>query len=195
MGLSVRTRLPFWRRTMARPVLYWIAGTILVWLLLPVDTFDLIIALEWYAPHSMCDRLGIPVFAAIGFMLPWAIISGIVVAILTFPATVGRRGGADIFQVRLGSAHACWFLTILIGVYFAFASYGVIDRLWDVLIPRTIESDCGGRADLRTFTMRKPAVQFSQLLYFVIGYWLLHLRAMALTTGPDEIKNLKQEFE
>jgi len=159
---------------MGRPVLYWIAGTVLVSLLPLVDTLILRFELEWYAPHSMCDSLGIAVFAAIGFMLPWAIVSAIVAAILTFPATGGRRGGGDVFQVRLESANACWFLTILIGVCFAVACYSVIDHLWDVLIRRTIDPDCGGPADLRSFTMQKPAVQFSQIRYFAIGYWLLH---------------------
>lgn len=169
------------RKTVQKPLLYWIIGTVLIWSLLPLSAIDIMIAPRWHAPHWQCDSLGIVIFNTLFGLIPWAIISAVISVLLTFPMTRHRVGGADIFDKSLGSGWRKWIISILIAVVIGFEVWEILRHLWAASFVQTITADCGGNADPIQVEMRGPLVQLLPFFGIPFSLWLLHLRALALS--------------
>ena len=174
-------RLKLFRYTSRKPLYYWLIGAFLFWLPLPLGLADILIDPQWHAPHGQCDSLGIPIFRTRDALLPWALISFVVSAILVFPFGRGKTEGTDIFKCALGNKIWNYVVLIPIALVCAFLLFEVINHIWGVIVPQTIISDCGGRAEEITVVRRRPPIQLIPLLCLVAVLWFLHLRALILS--------------
>jgi hypothetical protein len=169
------------RYTKATTKGYWIVGTILIWLLLPASLIDLLIDPTWVAPNWQCDSLGIPIGETIFALVPWAVIAGLVSALLAIPTARNRQRGVDILDPWLGKKPWNWIFSLLALFIIALILWDFATHIWQALIPQTFSDDCGGSADLVVVTRRGPLIQISPLIEIGIGVWLLHLRALVLS--------------
>lgn len=160
---------------------YWMVGSILIWLILPIGLLDLLIAPKWHAPHWQCDSLGIPVAGTAIAAIPWAIIASLISAFLVFLLVRKRVAGADIFSIRLGSPLWNCLVSPPVMAVIALATHDVGTHIWSAAFPQTISSDCGGQAELITLTMRGPIFQVLPLWEIAFALWVLHLRALLLS--------------
>ena len=170
-----------WRRTFGSPVRYWLVGTAILWLTLPISLIDIFIDPTWHAPHWQCDSLGVAIGNTVFGLFPWAVFSAAIAALLSFPATWHRRGGADIFDWRLGKAPWNWILTILVVLVTLSVCHDIFNHLYTASIPQIITADCGGRSEPVTVVRRAPFLQFEPFWGLAFVLWLLHLRALALS--------------
>lgn len=174
-----------WRTSHAKPRLYWIIGTIVLWSFLPVRLVDILIAPDWHAPHPSCDSLGIPKMDTLRALLPWALFSSLATALFVFPLTKGRVGGTDVFKAKFAHSTKAWLLTVAAGVLVAASLWDVGLHFYVALVAQTITSDCDGRAEPITEIMAGPLVQFSPVVELVFAFWVLHVRALALSPEAD----------
>lgn len=121
-------------------------------------------------------------------LLPWALISALAAALLVFPLTKGRLGGTDLFELRLGKSLRAWVVTVLAGAAIALLLYDVVLYVYLAVIPQTVTTDCAGRAEAVTVTMNGPAIQILPLVEIVFAFWLLHIRALAVSPKTDAAK-------
>jgi len=175
----------FLRTTHRNPVLYWFVGSTLIFLILPLNLVDIVIAPWWHAPHWQCDSIGVPIIETTAVIVPWAGVSFMVSAALAIPSVWRRQGGADIFEFSLGKSFCKWLVTAGFGVLFAFFLYPVAVHFWNAILPQTITADCNGSADPITLVMRGPLLQFVPVCELAIAVWLLHLRALALSSRTN----------
>ena len=169
------------RYTSSKLFYYWILGALMLWLPLPLVLTDILIDPKWHLPHWQCDSIAIYIFQTQAALLPWALVSIIVSAILVFPFGRGKSRGIDIFKFELGSKVWNWIVSIPVALICVFLLYEVTSHIWEVIVPQTITADCGGRAGEITLVRRKPPVQFIPLLCLVSVLGLLHLRALTLS--------------
>ena len=169
------------RSTSNNPIGYWIVGFILIWLILPTSLLDILIAPTWHAPNWQCDSVGIPILQTKAALIPWAIVAASISAFLVFVLAHKRLAGANIFDFHLGAAPWNWIVTLLAMVGIASITFDVGMHVWSAAFPQTISSDCEGRAELVTLTMRGPIFQLSPIVEMAIGLWMLHLRALFLS--------------
>ena len=169
------------RRADSRPLTLWLTGTVLIWLILVVPVVDVVLAPEWFAPHPQCDSLMIPIMLAAGAALPWAAVSLALAGLLTWGATARRAGGGDVLDLRQSlSARTVAALVIALCLAAPFA-YDLASWVRDTLTPRSWTVDCNGRADPLEVTLRRPLFQLMPLLDLALIWWILHLRAWAVS--------------
>lgn len=169
------------RSTHDNPIGYWIVGSILIWLILPISLVDILVAPRWHAPNWQCDSLGVPILQTTAAAIPWAIVAVLISASLVFLLARKRLAGADIFNFRLGAAPWNWIITLLAMVVIVAITFDVGMHIWNAAFIQTISSDCAGRAEPVDLTMRGPVFQLFPLLEVAIGLWVLHLRALFLS--------------
>ncbi|MGL4281561.1 MAG: hypothetical protein ACRCS0_14450 [Albidovulum sp.] len=115
--------------------------------------------------------------------MPWAVVSSLATALLVFPLTKRRTGGTDVFKVRFANSAKAWMLTLAAGVLVAASLWEVGAHVYVVMVTQTITVDCDGRAEPITVVMTGPILQFSPLVQIAFTFWMLHVRALALS--PD----------
>ena len=182
------------RSTYDNPIGYWIVGSVLIWLILPTSLLDMLIAPTWHAPNWQCDSLGVPMLQTKAALIPWAIVAALISASLVFFLARKRLAGANIFDFRLGDAPWNWIVTLLAMVAIVAIMFNVGMHIRNAAFIQTISSDCAGRAEPVTLTMRGPIFQLSPLVEIAIGLWMLHLRALFLS--PRAARNgRKRRFQ
>ena len=169
------------RTTRANPRLYSHAGTLLLWLALPVSTIDYLIAPDFFAPHPDCASYAIPAFNFMLAALPWAVVSFLAVSMITVPATKNRQGGADIFDLSLGAPPWNWIISAPVFALIVYFGSHLWETVWWLGSLQTVTSDCGGKAEPLTVAVTAPSIQFMPVLEGAICLWLLHIRALALS--------------
>lgn len=173
---------PRWRTSSPRPIAYWLIGTLLIWLLLPVSVLDMMLAPDWYAPNPQCDSFGIPIAEAAVAGLPFAALAALVSALLTLPPGAWkRRGGTDIFFLNFTGSIRWWLFTLITGAMVAAFAYELANYAWHAAVTQTFTADCAGRAEPVIKVMRGPLLQLGPLINVLIILWLLHVRALAIS--------------
>lgn len=160
---------------------YWFTGFALIWAILLVSFIDVLAAPRWHAPNPQCDSLGIPLAQTMMALPLWTIAAALIPAVPVFLFVRKRLPGADIFDLRLGSPPWNWGVSLLTLFVIAPLVFDIVRNVWQVVVPQTISSDCAGRAELLTITMRKPVLQFMPLVEIALGIWVLHIRALLLS--------------
>ncbi len=152
-----------------------------MWLPLPASVLDIIIAPQWHAPHWQCDSLGIPIYQAYYFALPWAGVSMLTAALLVIPTCRKRVDGENIFRLKHGKPTWNVMISLPVALVCLFLIISTFQHIWDALIPQTITADCNGSAEPITVTRHGPAFQTMPIVLICFVLWLLHLRALALS--------------
>jgi hypothetical protein len=160
---------------------YWIVGSILIWLILPIGLLDVLVTPSWHAPNPQCDSLGIPIFQTAHALIPWAIVAASISAALVFLLVRKRLAGADIFDFRLGAVPWNCTVNLLAMAVIVTITFDVGRHVWNAAFTQMLSSDCAGRAEPVVITMRGPIFQLSPFLEIAIGLWMLHLRALFLS--------------
>ncbi|MEM7570053.1 MAG: hypothetical protein AAF337_09675 [Pseudomonadota bacterium] len=167
----------FWRKTHSSPIGYWLVGSVLFSLLGIAFFVDALLDLQWNAPNPSCDSPGI-LFMGI---VPWAILSFVVAALLSFPVAHGRKSGTDIFQLRLGRPIINVFVSAVMALPVGLFLLIFFEYLSHAVFVQTITSDCGGKSEMISITRRGPVFQTFPYLGLLIALWFLHLRALFLS--------------
>jgi hypothetical protein len=170
-----------WRTATGSPVFYWLLGVVLIWLMLPAGTMDIVLAHDWFAPHWRCDSLGVPLIRARQIALPYAAIALVLSGILTLISTRKRLGGRGVFDLRMRATAWDWCVTIGAAILIAPLVFDIGQYFVDVTFEQTVTANCARRAEEITVTMRRPLVQVLPVVEALLILWLLHLRAYALT--------------
>ena len=170
-----------WRTADAHPVAYWLVGALLLWSILPAYTLDLLLAPDWFAPHWQCDSIGIPIAQFYISALPYAAISLVASGCFVVISTRNRQGGADIFNLRPDGSLWSWGTTLVAGVWIGAFLLDFLRYLVEVLFLQSWVSDCNGTADPIEVSMRRPALQMLPWVGIVMIYWVLHMRAYAVS--------------
>lgn len=170
------------RYTRSSLISYWISGTIVLWLLLPLSFVDLLIApISWNAPNWQCDSLGVPLYWMLSGLLPWSVVVPSATAALVFLVVRRRQAGADILDIRLGRSRWKWLVNVPTSALMLLLAHDIGLHLWSALVPQTVSSDCSGRAELVVVTMRGPPFQTLPVLECALAIWILHIRALLLS--------------
>lgn len=164
---------------------YWGTGSLILWLMLPADLFDMAAAPTWAAPNPSCDSFAIAMWQTSAFLLPWAAVSGALVATIVFLLVRKRSPGTDIFRFHLGNP--VWNIVVSLPTLaiVALAAISVAQYLWQAAVPQTVSSDCGGKAEMVTLTIHGPLIQLTPFLHLMFGLWVLHIRALLLSPRPN----------
>ena len=168
-------------RTSGNRLLYWLTGSVLLWLLLPAQYFDMILAPEWHAPNPQCDSLGPLIWEMQASLLPWTAVVAVLSAVVALALPRGREAGVAVFAFRIGSTLRNATVTAILSVLMLPLAFDVVCYVWEVIVPHTIAGDCGGRADLVSIYGHRPIVQPSAFVEAALLLWLLHIRTLLLS--------------
>lgn len=160
---------------------YWLVGSALLWLLLPAQYLDMILAPEWYAPNPVCDSLGPLIWEMQAFLLPWTAVAAILSVIVALPLLRRREAGVAVFTLRIGSTLKNIAVTAILSVLILPLAFEVARYVWEVVLPHTVAGDCGGTADLVSIYGHRPIVQPAAFVDAALLLWLLHIRALLLS--------------
>lgn len=146
---------------------------------------DLLISPEYFAPHHACDTLAIPIFNTLLGMPIWVLIAGPLTFLIVWGASKSRVPGKPLPIGLFSFKPVNVIVNLLAFCLLAFLIYEASDYIWRMSWPHVIQSDCGGKAELVTRTLR---LKFSLTPLFNLGaIWLvLHLRAMALSPKRED---------
>ena len=170
-----------WRTSSRTPVFYWLCGASLIWLTIPASVADIFIAPHWFAPHWQCDSLGIPLMQAYRLALPYAVFALLLSGLLTLVSTRKRLGGKDVFDLRVQNTVWNWFATLFAAILIAPLAYDIGHYIFDALFVQMWTADCAGRAEEITVSLRRPFLQVLPVVEALLIFWLLHLRAYAVS--------------
>ena len=167
-------------RTLNSRFWYWLGGSVLVWLTVPAQLVNIMASPTWFAVNPACDSLGFVIMQYLSILPFWSAISLVVSLAFLSIFLIGRRVSVSVFSLSLGSPTKNVITTGTVLILSLPMAYDLLTYFWEVAVPQVISSDCNGRAELVSATMRRPIVQLSPIIDVLLLLWLGHIRALFL---------------